>query len=185
MLASVLTIGTVMTLNACAPAGGYTATNRVAAELFGLESGKVYPLVVGDKISGTTGTASAAAGWFYSSASISMQPSSAITVVFKKDDKEWHLEIPTAKITFTINDAAPQTVKMTINENDNRTAARTPQKLNEYQHSACVGTSAVKCDAHLTDEGRIAGLAPIIQQALVGAELTVSQATADQLSGRR
>ena len=162
------------------------ASYRIAASMFGLESGKPYPLETGDKIAGSEGSASAQAGLFYSSAHASLVPASAITVIFRNGNRQWNLEIPTSKITFVINDSAQETVVLKMS------TARTYRVLSPVEggpdaDDICNNKSAHECGAMFSPygDGETQGLAPIVQEGLVGAIFTVSQATADQLSGRK
>jgi len=148
-----------------------------AAELLGLKSGQAYPLVLGEKIYGTTGTITTTSGFFTTTTTTNLSPGSAVTIIFKKDNKEWHLEIPTSKTTFVIDETAPQTVELSMTDYPSYDAgdqALCPQD-----------STAADCSARLTDAGEKAGLGPIIQKGLQSAVFTVSQATADQLSGKK
>ncbi len=62
------------------------ASSYDLAGFFGLESGKDYPLILGDTYGGTTGTAEASAGWFGSSATVDLRPTTTVAVGFQKED---------------------------------------------------------------------------------------------------
>lgn len=156
------------------------ANYQVAADLWGLTSGKSYPLILGDKVGSASLGVTMKSGMFYQSTSVKMRAGSAITVIFIKDGRQWNLEIPTAVTTKVINNKVPQSVKLTLSQDTTRLAVH----KSWFFSSSCTDTAS-SCGAYLSETGKIKGLGLVIQEGLVGAEFTLSQETADTLAGKR
>ena len=90
------------------------SNSSIAKEAFGLESGKEYPLKFGERIQGSSGEATAHAGFFSASASVSMQPASALSIAFHYGARSYILELPMSKIVFLQRKNAPETVKIVV-----------------------------------------------------------------------
>ncbi len=183
---SILAIAGAYALSGC---GDYYETTPItaadAAYTFGLESNKPYPLVIGDKVSGTGGTVKTSVGYFRARTSVNLTPGSAVTVIFKKDNKEWHLEIPVSKATFEISESGPETVTLRISNQQSyygRKSYKSQCFSGDYNEWKPL---APECDVRVNPSTTDAGLAPIVQSELTSALFVVTQATADQLSGRR
>jgi hypothetical protein len=80
--------------------GDRSATIGEVSKSFGLTSANEYPLVLGSRISGSSGSGYVSGSFFSVHGSSSEQPASAISVSFTHGDASYILEIPTAKITF-------------------------------------------------------------------------------------
>lgn len=93
----------------------YFSSSEIAKEAFGLESGKKYPLQLGERIAGSSGEAEASAGFFSASASVSLQPASSLSVAFHNGPKSYILELPMSKIVFLQRRNAPETIEISIN----------------------------------------------------------------------
>lgn len=88
-----------------------------AAKVFGLESGKTYPLVLGERLGGTVMTVSASAGFFSARASASGKPASSVSVSFTHGSNSYILDLPTSQITFHQSKTAPPTIAIYLNKN--------------------------------------------------------------------
>ncbi len=90
------------------------SSSEIAKEAFGLESGKKYPLQLGERIAGSGGEASASAGFFSASASVSLQPASSLSVAFHSGPKSYILELPMSKIVFLQRRNVPETIEISV-----------------------------------------------------------------------
>ncbi len=90
------------------------SNSSITKEAFGLESGKEYPLQFGERIQGSSGEATASAGFFSASASVSLQPASALSVAFHYGARSYILELPMSKIVFLQRKNVPETIKIVV-----------------------------------------------------------------------
>lgn len=81
---------------------------------FGLESGKPYPLQIGERIPGTVGTGYFHGGVFSHGGSLQMQPGSALSVGFSNATDSYILELPTNNMTFQQNTSGEYSVTLYI-----------------------------------------------------------------------
>lgn len=72
-------------------------TNTAVAEVFGLESGKAYPMLVGGQFGATVGSIDTQGGLFYSSSSIDLSPATFISVGYRYDGVSYILKIDSSK----------------------------------------------------------------------------------------
>ena len=94
------------------------ATVSEVAQEFGFESGKSYPLVLGNRFAGTMGELHVSSGLFSVSADAKFTPGTATTVSFDYDGKSYMLELPTDYITFVLKDDVEPSIKMSLNHAD-------------------------------------------------------------------
>lgn len=80
---------------------------------FGLESGKEYPLQLGERFAGTSGDMRVVGALFYTYGSGSWNPATGLSIGFSAEDgRSYILEIPTAKVTFVQSETAEPSVKL-------------------------------------------------------------------------
>lgn len=70
------------------------ATLHEVDEQVGIESGKVYPLILGDTYVGIEGSVNAEAGLFTASATIDIKPTAIINIAFQQGKRTWQLQLP-------------------------------------------------------------------------------------------
>ena len=89
------------------------ATIAEISSHFGLESGKEYPLQLGERFAGTSGGMRVVGGIFYTYGSGSWNPATGLSIGFSAEDgRSYILEIPTAKVTFVQSETAEPSVKL-------------------------------------------------------------------------
>lgn len=90
-----------------------SATIAEISSHFGLESGKEYPLQLGERFAGTSGGMRVVGGIFYTYGSGSWNPATGLSIGFSAEDgRSYILEIPTAKVTFVQSETAEPSVKL-------------------------------------------------------------------------
>ena len=89
------------------------ATVAEVTSHFGLESGKEYPLQLGERFAGTSGDMRVVGGIFYTYGSGSWNPATGLSIGFSAEDgRSYILEVPTAKVTFVQSETAEPSVKL-------------------------------------------------------------------------
>ena len=89
------------------------ATIAEISSHFGLESGKEYPLQLGERFAGTSGDMRVVGALFYTYGSGSWNPATGLSIGFSAEDgRSYILEIPTAKVTFVQAETAEPSVKL-------------------------------------------------------------------------
>lgn len=89
------------------------ATIAEISSHFGLESGKEYPLQLGERFAGTSGDMRVVGTLFYTYGSGSWNPATGLSIGFSAEDgRSYILEIPTAKVTFVQSETAEPSVKL-------------------------------------------------------------------------
>ena len=89
------------------------ATVAEISSHFGLESGKEYPLQLGERFAGTSGDMRVVGALFYTYGSGSWNPATGLSIGFSAEDgRSYILEIPTAKVTFVQSETAEPSVKL-------------------------------------------------------------------------
>ena len=89
------------------------ATIAEISSHFGLESGKEYPLQLGERFAGTSGDMRVVGALFYTYGSGSWNPATGLSIGFSAEDGRFYiLEIPTAKVTFVQSETAEPSVKL-------------------------------------------------------------------------
>ena len=89
------------------------ATIAEISSHFGLESGKEYPLQLGERFAGTSGDMRVVGALFYTYGSGSWNPATGLSIEFSAEDgRSYILEIPTAKVTFVQSETAEPSVKL-------------------------------------------------------------------------
>jgi len=146
------------------------------AKVFGLESGRPYPLVLGERLGGSAVSARAAAGWFTATASVNTQPGSAVSVSFTQGDKSYILELPTAKVTFVQSKDAQPSVAIYLGN-----ATGYPMKVTSDTGCTTIIESGflacrrvVSYGVSISDDDLRHGLPPIVQGNLDSATITLT-----------
>ena len=89
------------------------ATIAEISSHFGLESGKEYPLQLGERFADTSGDMRVVGALFYTYGSGSWNPATGLSIGFSAEDgRSYILEIPTAKVTFVQSETAEPSVKL-------------------------------------------------------------------------
>lgn len=165
------------------------------ASHFGLTSGKSYPLVLGERVSGAGGQATAEKfGLFYARMSVDLKPASSISVGFQHGKDYYILELPVDSIKF--RDGTTQSVTLLIKNVETTDNPDVDWGQNERivtKRSACqwtVYTAWHMCDQKLLTshfkslpEFENGGLGKVVSNFLAGAIITVPHDTYTQLLG--
>ncbi|HEY8885898.1 MAG TPA: hypothetical protein VIM31_00130 [Candidatus Microsaccharimonas sp.] len=170
-----------------------SATIGEVSKDFGLTSGKEYPLVLGSRISGSSGSGHIVSNFFSVYGSASEQPATAISVSFTHNDASYILEIPTAKITFRKSDG-PSKVQLFLNTNKLYDEyAEDPAASTTFSYGACkpvVVNLWLNCVKPQTDAVTVLnesvqrkGLSPIVADNLDSAVITLTPEAYTQLLG--
>ena len=102
-----------------------TKTKRASATIaqvtshYGLESDTQYPLKLGQRFAGTSGSMAVNGNFFFVHGSGSWTPATAISVGFASQGESYILEIPTSKITFVQSNEAKSSVSIHIDSDIN------------------------------------------------------------------
>lgn len=109
--------GNIVALSISEPGRTRTASAIDIAQHFGLESGKEYPLILGDFSTGLNGTVSTQSGLFSASAVVDLQPTTVVSVGFQQEDLWWQLQLPTNSTPFKqAPEGSPATVTIWLND---------------------------------------------------------------------
>lgn len=170
-----------------------TPTATMVASTMGLLAGIEYPLVVGDKITGTYGTTNlnVRSGLFSTVVDFqaNSQPASAVTVVFIKSDeqsgkRQWNLELPTALIEYRIvSNDTPETVLINMNQYKYYSGGGTADCTTDNWGNPYPKGSLPIESCKITSIPLGATLGVAVHDSIINAVLTVHQDTADHLSG--
>ena len=91
------------------------ATVAEVTSHFGLESGKEYPLQLGERFAGTSGDMRVVGGIFYTYGSGSWNPATGLSIGFSAEDgRSYILEVPMEKVTFVQSETAEPSVKLNM-----------------------------------------------------------------------
>lgn len=91
------------------------ATVAEVTSHFGLESGKEYPLQLGERFAGTSGDMRVVGGIFYTYGSGSWNPATGLSIGFSAEDgRSYILEIPTAKVAFVQSETTEPSVRLNM-----------------------------------------------------------------------
>ena len=91
------------------------ATVAEVTSHFGLESGKEYPLQLGERFAGTSGDMRVVGGIFYTYGSGSWNPATGLSIGFSAEDgRSYILEVPMEKVTFVQSETAEPSVKLNV-----------------------------------------------------------------------
>ena len=107
---------------------GATLSDLVSS--FGLESGREYPIVIGDKTTVDSGQASYDGGAFYVKGEGEWASSTSILVSFEGDNGSYILEIPVSRITFDVRQNIEE-ASMSVYVPD----TKQPEEVAYWQHS--------------------------------------------------
>ena len=165
------------------------------ASHFGLTSGKSYPLVLGERVSGAGGQATAEKfGLFYARMSVDLKPASSISVGFQHGKDYYILELPVDSIKF--RDGTDQSVTLLIKNvetTDNYDVNWGQNERIVTKRSACqwtIHTAWYMCDQKLLNshfeslpEFENGGLGKVVSNFLTGAIITVPHDTYSRLLG--
>ena len=89
------------------------ATIAEISSHFGLESGKEYPLQLGERFAGTSGDMRVVGTLFYTYGSGSWNPATGLSIGFSAEDgRSYILEVPMEKVTFVQSETAEPSVKL-------------------------------------------------------------------------
>lgn len=97
---------------------------------FGLESGKEYPIVIGDKTTVDSGQVSYGGGMFYVKGEGRWTSSTSILVAFEGDNGSYILEIPISRVTFDVRQNIEE-ASMSVYVPD----TKQPEEVAYWQHS--------------------------------------------------
>ncbi len=165
-----------------------------AARELGLESGKEYPLVVGDAGFDTDGTARVTPGLFYASAVTDLRPTNVITLSFSHNGTSWPITIPTADgdVSFHLKNNAPATMKVILldwmyDPNDFVGWNDPVSKCHWGISNLAVGCVRWHLNPAptLTSDAVTKGLPPIVGQGIYHADITLPTKLYNELFGFR
>ncbi|QQS21460.1 hypothetical protein IPM09_02950 [Candidatus Saccharibacteria bacterium] len=169
-----------------------TGSAAAAAQSFGLDSGRSYPLVIGGITGGSSGTVRANAGLFSARASADLQPATAVTLSFTSGNgvDSWMLTIPTDKITFHQDASAPASMTVILTN-----AMYGPQARWDDPMSDChwgISNLAIGCvkwplnpEPQLKPEIKKLGLPPVIAGNIYHVDITLPPDLYNQVAGIR
>lgn len=162
------------------------ADSSDAAKVFGLESGKAYPLVLGNRLGGPAMEATARSGFFSASVSISITPASSVSVSFTHESDKYILDLPTSSITFHSSVTTPPSVTIFL-DHDGDYGQMAEEKKGPCKfmiesgfavcHQVVIYTAT---PATLGPATMRQGLGPIVQHGFVSAQITL---TPEQYNG--
>ena len=172
---------------------GATLSDLVSS--FGLESGKEYPIVIGDKTTVDSGQVSYGGGMFYVKGEGRWTSSTSILVAFEGDNGSYILEIPISRVTFDVRQNIEE-ASMSVYVPD----TKQPEEVAYWQHSYTCNNSTwsygwvrANCAALpsrliVSDDVSRQGLSPIIADAFkesAGAKITLSPSMYNDILGSR
>lgn len=171
---------------------GATLSDIVSS--FGLESGKEYPVVIGDRTTVDSGQVSYS-GMFYVKGAGEWTSSTSILVAFEGNNGSYVLEIPISKITFDIQRDVTEAF-LSVDVPD----TKQPEEVAYWQHSyTCsdntwaYGWVQKNCSPNpfqlvISDDVSRQGLSPVIADAFkesAGAKITLSPSMYNDILGSR
>lgn len=173
--------------------GDRSATIGEVSQQFGLTSGDEYPLVLGSRISGSSGSGSVSGNFFSIYGESSTQPATAISISFTHGDASYILEIPTSKITFKKSEG-PSKVQLFLNDRDLYDGyAENPVASTTFTYGACrlvmvnLWLNCVKpqtsAKTTLNSAVQRQGLSPVVAKNLDSAIVTLTPSAYKQLLG--
>lgn len=150
------------------------------AEEFGLESGQNYPLVMGDRVGGSTVEAAASSGLFSARASVSTQPASALSIDFTHDSKSFVLELPMSGTTFIQSTTEEPSVVLhlvnEVHENESMTYVGSSDSCTPVVRNLMLKCVTIE-DGQRVDMSEATarrGLGPIVQEHFDSATITLT-----------
>ena len=171
------------------------ATLSDVVSSFGLESGKEYPIVIGDKTTVDSGQVSYGGGMFYVKGAGQWTSSTSILVAFEGDNGYYILEIPVSRVTFDVRQDVAE-ASMSVDVPD----TKQPEEVAYWQHSyTCsdntwaYGWVQKNCSPNppqlvISDDVSRQGLSPVIADAFkgsAGAKITLSPSMYNDILGSR
>lgn len=172
---------------------GATLSDLVSS--FGLESGREYPIIIGDKTTVSSGQVSYDGGAFYVKGEGEWASSTSILVSFEGDNGSYILEIPVSRITFDVRQNIEE-ASMSVYVPD----TKQPEEVAYWQHSYTCNNSTwsygwvrANCTALpsrliVSDDVSRQGLSPVIADAFkesAGAKITLSPSMYNDILGSR
>ena len=171
---------------------GATLSDLVSS--FGLESGREYPIVIGDKTTVDSGQVSYDGGAFYVKGEGEWASSTSILVSFEGNNGSYVLEIPVSRITFDIRqDVTEASMSVDVPE------TKQPEEVAYWLHSYTCSDSTwsygwvqVNCTAIpsrlvVSDDMRRQGLSTVLNGAFnkesAGATIVLSPSMYDNILG--
>ena len=169
---------------------GATLSDIVSS--FGLESGKEYPVVIGDRTTVSSGQVSCG-GMFYIKGAGEWTSSTAILASFEGDNGYYILEIPVSRVTFDVRQDVAE-ASMSVDVPD----TKQPEEVAYWQHSyTCsdntwaYGWVQKNCSPNppqlvISDDVSRQGLSPVIADAFkesAGAKITLSPSMYNDILG--
>lgn len=172
---------------------GATLSDLVSS--FGLESGREYPIIIGDKTTVSSGQVSYDGGAFYVKGEGEWASSTSILVSFEGNNGAYVLEIPISRVTFDVRqniEEASMSVYVPGTEQ--------PKEVAYWQHSYTCNNSTwsygwvrANCTALpsrliVSDDVSRQGLSPVIADAFkesAGAKITLSPSMYNDILGSR
>lgn len=172
---------------------GATLSDLVSS--FGLESGKEYPIVIGDKTTVDSGQVSYGGGMFYVKGEGRWTSSTSILVAFEGDNGSYILEIPISRVTFDVRQNIEE-ASMSVYVPD----TKQPEEVAYWQHSYTCNNSTwsygwvqKNCTPNppqlvVSENTSRQGLSPVIADAFkesAGAKITLSPSMYNDILGSR
>lgn len=178
------------------------ATVTEVVQSFGLNSGASYPLVLGSRITGSSGDMKVSSGLFSFSANTTITPASATTISFEHNNTSYMLELPTSKLTFVQSSSEKPSVRLYLlngdvdyvtgsnaldaNNPDNAVVNRTFSPCQVVINSFLVTCVRQTLSTEVVIGSNITrrGLAPIVLSNFDSAVITLTPVMYKQLLGR-
>lgn len=172
---------------------GATLSDLVSS--FGLESGREYPIIIGDKTTVSSGQVSYDGGAFYVKGEGEWASSASILVSFEGNNGSYVLEIPVSRVTFDVRQDVAE-ASMSVDVPD----TKQPEEVAYWQHSyTCsdntwaYGWVQKNCSPNppqlvISDDVSRQGLSPVIADAFkesAGAKITLSPSMYNDILGSR
>lgn len=162
------------------------ATSQDLAASFGLESGKEYPLELGERFSGTTGEVHGGLFWV----SGSFQPATALSVGFEHGSSSYMLEFPTATVTFKQVEGVSPSVVMYLSDEQVSYGSHPAAKY-VTTYGPCEWTlhnlwfvcekDVASSTLVVSDDAQQLGLGPVVQEYFKSATITLTPEMYDAL----
>lgn len=181
----------VMTLlGSSSSQGDRSARPAEVSEYFGLVPGQAYPMVIGDRIIGPSGSGWLSSGLFTVRGGFDIQPGSAVSVGFQHEEKSYILELPMSGITFVQDEEAEPSIVVYLEEHSRYYSVTTDVS---YTYGPCTFVlqdflwmchkETVSVEYSFFDEITRAGLAPVVADNFQSAVITLTPEMYAELLG--
>lgn len=148
------------------------------AESQGLKSGTAYPVVLGDRVAGSSGSAYVYGGIFTSSASVDIQPGSAVSMGFQSGNSSYIFEIPMSQVTFKQSDDNESYVTFYLGDDTGSSFGDSTVKKTNCRNAVASVVLVRRCDFvptyHPYEDSLRRGLAPVVAGFLDSATIELS-----------